>query len=103
MGVGHIDRRELEARRLVGNWGVSLTTAHHRPVSPCPRAHCHGSLLSFGDDGGSRCLLCARSNGDTAEDYAAEAAVQELMMETPGPWRSLRASLADRADGLPDL
>ncbi len=68
MSVAALSKLDLNAYALARSWGVDLTpTVTLKPVSPCGRSHCGGSVL------GSGCLLCARPGGrNNAADIERE-------------------------------
>ena len=79
MSVASLSRLDLDAHSLARTWGISITTVTTRPVSPCPRPHCQGSIMVWGI-GPRSCLLCCRSEDDISEaGYEAEMEMASLM------------------------
>ncbi len=76
--------------------GAGITSgtfyASLKPVSPCGRRHCGGSVLSLA--GNTACLLCARPHGvDAAIDLGREPGLPTRSASRQG--RTGRYSLVD--------
>jgi hypothetical protein len=97
VGVGQVTKLDQDAIALARGWGFEQEV-HHTPVSPCPRGHCGGAILEFGDRE-PRCLLCSRApegkRGRSRRRSTTEPAVERIMREPPAPVLSLRASVAE--------